>query len=272
LKNILLYWIAATLLYSVTNASFNVLTSLAGERKGFAALVVTYISTALAILTPGLMASLGCKAVIIVSISYLLFSIGNFTVEYYSLLPGAVFGGFSVNSAWISGATYLNLLGINYAKYHKTTENKMISYTNGISMFCFCGTFLLGNTVSSLLLSPTRDNEAVKDVNSTEECSLEPENIAENVWVYAFRGTLTGMCILALILLIFLDDVKDETVNDKKFGVKNLLRNVKETIHEFGKASCQLNIGLVIPITLAAGIGIGYIQGTFSRVSIAVCQ
>jgi len=266
LKNILIYVIAATLQYSVANGSFSLMTSLAGERKGFAALVVTYVSTMLAILTPGLIASLGCKAVIIiVNVSYLLFSIGNFSVEYYTLLPGAVFGGFSVNSAWICGATYLNLLGMDYAKYHKTTENKMISYTNGISMFCFSCGFLFGNAVSSLLLSPTRDNQAN---NSTEECSLEPENIAENVWVYALRGTLTGMCILSLILLIFLDDVKDESVNNKKISLKNLFINVKDTIQDFFKASCQINIGLAIPITIAAGIGIAYIQGTFSRVRI----
>ena len=71
------------------------MTSLAGERKGFATLVVTYISTVLAILTPGLIASLGCKAMIInVNIGYLLFSVGNFTVQYYTLLPTAVFGGY----------------------------------------------------------------------------------------------------------------------------------------------------------------------------------
>ena len=271
IKNVLIYVITAILQYSVANGSFSLMTSLAGERKGFAALVVTYVTTMLAILTPGLIASLGCKAVIvIVNIGYLLFSIGNFTVEYYSLLPAAVFAGYSVGSAWICGATYLNLLGMDYAKQHKVTENKMNSYMNGIAMFCFSSGFLFGNAISSLLLSPTRDNEAVKVVNSTEECSLEPENIAENVWVYALRGTLTGMCVLSLLLLIFLDNVKDESVNSEKLSIKSFFLDVKETICGFGKASYQMNIGLVIPITLAAGIGIAYIQGTFSRVRISM--
>ena len=201
--------------------------------------------------------------IVIVNIGYLLFSVGNFTVQYYTLLPAAVFSGYSVGSAWVCGATYLNLLGMDYAKYHKMTENKMISYTSGISMFYFSSGFLFGNAVSSLLLSPTRDNDAVKVVNSTDECSLEPENIAENVWVYALRGTLTGMCILSLFLLIFLDNVKDETVNCKKFSVKYLLRDVKDTIHVFGETSHQSNIGLVIPISIATGIGITYVQGTY---------
>ncbi|XP_065906596.1 protein unc-93 homolog A-like isoform X2 [Dysidea avara] len=272
IKNVLIYVITAVLQYSVVNGSFSLMTSLAGERKGFAALVVTYISTMLAILTPGLIASLGCKAVIIMTnIGYLIFSIGNFTVQYYTLLPAAVFAGYSVGSVWICGTTYLNLLGMNYAKYHKTTENKMISYTNGISMFCFSSGFLFGNAVSSLLLSPTRDNDAVKVVNSTDECSLEPENIAENVWVYALRGTLTGMCILSLFLLIFLDNVKDETVNCKKISVKNLVTNIKETVIDFGKGCMQLRIGLVLPLLIAAGIEIAYFPGTFSRVYIAEC-
>ncbi|XP_065908966.1 protein unc-93 homolog A-like [Dysidea avara] len=271
IKNVLIYVITAVLQYSVANGSFSLMTSLAGERKGFAALVVTYISTMLAILTPGLIASLGCKAVIIMAnIGYLIFSIGNFTVQYFTLLPAAVFAGYSVGSVWICGATYLNLLGMNYAKYHKTTENKMISYTNGISMFCFSSGFLFGNAVSSLLLSPTRDSDAVKVGNSTDECSLEPENIAENVWVYALRGTLTGMCILSLFLLIFLDNVKDETVNCKKFALKNLLTNITETVIEFGKGCMQLRIGLVLPIPIAAGIEIAYFPGTFSRVSVII--
>ena len=264
IKNVLLYILSAILQYSVANGSFSLMTSLAGERKGFAALVVTYVVTQFSILTPGLIASLGCKAVIIiVNVGYLMFSIGNFSVEYYTLLTGAVFGGYSAGSVWICGATYLNLLGINYAKYHKTTENKMISYTNGISMFCFSCGFLFGNAVSSLLLLPTRDNEAV---NSTKKCSLEPENIAENVWVYALRGTLTGMCISSLILLIFLDNVKDETVNGKKFSVVNFLMDIKENVVEFDHGIKQPRICLVLPLLLAAGIGIAYFPGTFSRV------
>jgi len=274
LKNVLLYTLSAILQYCVANGSFSLMTSLAGERKGFAALVVTYVVTQLAIITPGLIASLGCKAVIIiVNVGYLMFSIGNFSVEYYTLLTGAVFGGYSAGSVWICGATFLNLLGINYAKYHKTTENKMISYTNGISMFCFSCGYLFGNAVSSLLLSPTRDEVVV---NSTEECSQVPENISETVWVYALRGTLTGMCILSLILLIFLDNVKDESVNGKKISLINLLMDLKENVMEFGQGIKQPRICLAIPLLLAAGNGSAYFIGTFSRVStcafvIALC-
>jgi len=272
IKNVFVYVITAILQYSVANGSFSLMTSLAGEKKGFAALLVTYISAMLAaILTPGLVASLGCKAVIIiVNIGYLLFSIGNFTVELYSLLPAVTFGGYSVGSVWICGATYLNLLGMEYAKHHKTTENKMISHTNGISMFCFSSGFLLGNAVSSLLLLPTRNTEAAKVVNSTDECSLEPEKIAENEWVYALKSTLIGMCVLSLLLLVFFDNVKDETVSEKKSNVKNLLTDIKETVIEFGNGFMQPKVGLVIPLPIAAGISITYFPGTFSRVSMTL--
>ena len=184
LKNCVVYVISAILQYSVANGTLNLLTSLAGEEKGFATLVVVYISSYMAVFAPGLIKSLGCKAVIvIVNAGYLIFSIGNIKVEYYTLIPAAIFGGYSVGTVWVCGATYLNILGVSYAQHHKTTANKMIGYTNGISMFCFSSGMLIGNAVSSLLLLPTRENDTTRVANSTEECSLEPENLSENKFV-----------------------------------------------------------------------------------------
>ena len=270
MKNFIVYIISAILQYSVANGTLNLLTSLAGEEKGFATLVVTYIASYMAIIAPGLIKSLGCKAVIvIVNIGYLIFSIGNFKVEYYTLIPAAVFGGYSVGTVWICGATYLNILGVSYAQTHRTTANKMISYTNGISMFCFSSGMLIGNIISSLLLLPTRDNEAVMTTNATEECSLQPENLSENKFVYIFRSTMVFVSVVGLILSIFfLDTLKEE--NTEHFRILSLLTNVKDSLIETGKAWCHPNIGLATPISSACGIGIAFFPGTFSRVSIYV--
>ena len=263
LKNCVVYVISAILQYSVANGTLNLLTSLAGEEKGFATLVVVYISSYMAVFAPGLIKSLGCKAVIvIVNAGYLIFSIGNIKVEYYTLIPAAIFGGYSVGTVWVCGATYLNILGVGYAQHHKTTANKMISYTNGISMFCFSSGTLIGNAVSSLLLLPTRENDA----NSTEECSMEPENLAENKFVYILRSVIILMGIVSLILsLFFLDAPKEEKI--ERFKVMNLLTNTKDSLIEYVKALCRPNIGLVTPIMIAGGIGIAFLPGIFARVS-----
>ena len=268
LKNTMIYTISAILQYACVNGTLSLLTSLAGEQKGFATLVVTYVTGYSAVITPGLIASLGCKKVIvIVNICYLLFSIGNFQTEYYTLLPAGVFGGYSIAAVWMCGATYLNTLGVSYAKTHKTTENKMISYTNGISTACFSSGMLIGSLVSSVLLLPTRDNDIVKVANATEQCSLEPENLSENQWVYSLRGTLTGMCVIALILSVFfLDNLKEEMVG--KFSIIKLVTDVKENIVECGRALSLPNIGLAIPLLIASGIAIGVFPGTFSRVCV----
>ena len=203
LKNCVVYVISAILQYSVANGTLNLLTSLAGEEKGFATLVVVYISSYMAVFAPGLIKSLGCKVVIvIVDAGFLIFSIGNIRVEYYTLILAAIFGGYSVGTVWVCGATYLNTLGVGYAQHHKTTANKMIGYTNGISMFCFSSGMLIGNAVLSLLLLPTRENSATRVPNSTEECSLEPENLAENKFVYILRSVIILMGIMSLILRI----------------------------------------------------------------------
>ena len=267
MKNFIVYIVSAILQYSVANGTLNLLTSLAGEEKGFVTLIVTYIASYMAIFAPGLIKSLGCKAVIvIVNIGYLIFSIGNFKVEYYTLIPAAIFGGYSIGTVWICGATYLNILGVSYAQNHRTTANKMISYTNGISMSCFSSGVLFGNIISSLLLLPTRDDEAAMATNATEECSLEPENLAENKFVYIFRSTMVFMSVVSLILSIFfLDGLKEEKI--ERFRILNLLTNVKNSLIETGKAWCHPNIGLVTPLLIAGGIGIAFFPGTFSRVS-----
>jgi len=99
MKNCIVYIISAILQYSVANGTLNLLTSFAGEEKGFATLVVVYVSSYLVILAPGLIKSLGCSCkpvIVIVNVGYLLFSIGSIKVEYYSLIPAAVFGRYSV--------------------------------------------------------------------------------------------------------------------------------------------------------------------------------
>ena len=266
MKNFIVYIVSSILQYSVVNGTLNLLTSLAGEEKGFATLVVTYIASYMAIFAPGLIKSLGCKAVIvIVNIGYLIFSIGNFKVEYYTLIPAAVFGGYSVGTVWICGATYLNILGVSYAQTHRTTTNKMISYTNGISMFCFCSGILIGNIISSLLLFPTRDNEAAMTTNATEKCSLEPENLSENKFVYIFRSVMVLMSVVGLILSVFfLDSLKEEKI--EPFKLLSLLTNIKNSLIDTGKAWCH-STGLVTPLLIAGGIGIAFFPGTFSRVS-----
>ena len=268
LKNCLVYVVSAILQYSVANGTLNLLTSLAGEEKGFATLVVVYISSYMAVSTPGLIKTLGCKAVIvIVNAGYLIFSIGNIKVEYYTLIPAAIFGGYSVGAVWICGATYLNILGVSYAQNHKTTANKMISYTNGISMFCFSSGMLIGSAVSSLILLPTREDGATRVANATEECSLEPENLAENKFVYILRSVIIVMGIVSLILSVFfLDTPKEEKI--EPFKVLNLLTNTKDCLIEHVKALWRPNIGLVTPIMIAGGIGIAFPPGIFSRVSI----
>ena len=272
LKNTLICVVSAVLQYASVNGTLSLVTSLAGERKGFAALVVTYLAGCLVIISPGLITSLGCKKVIVtVNIGYLLFSIGNFYTEYWTLLPAGLFGGYSITTSWVCFTTYLNTLGVSYAKTHKTTENKMISYTNGISQACFNSGMLIGNLVSSLLLTPTRDDDVVKSTNSTEECTLgKPENLSENQWVYFLRGTLTGMCVIALILSVFfLDNLKEEAVT--KFSIMKLVMDIKENTVNSGKAILQPIVGLVIPWIIVCGMAIAVFPGTFSRVGLCVC-
>ena len=267
LKNAMVYVVSAVLQYATVNGTLALVTSLAGEQKGLATLVVTYITALSLITSPGLITSLGCKRVIVmVNIGYLVFSIGNFHTEYYTLLPAAAFGGFSIGTAWVCGTTYLNNLGVSYATTHKTTENKMISYTNGISMACYSSGLLMGNLMSSLLLLPTRDNDVIKVANSTEKCSLRPEKLSEDQWVYILRGVLTGTCLVALILSVFfLDNLREETI--RKFSIQKLVMDIKESTIEVGRTALQPNIGLVIPLVVTCGIGIAIFPGTFSRVS-----
>ena len=261
-RNLIIYIISAVLQFSAANATVNLVTSLAGEEKGFATLLVTYVAGYSSAITPGLLASLGCKKVIIiVNIGYLLFTIGNFQTEYYTLLPAAVLGGYSIAAVWMTSNTYLNALGVSYAKTHNTTESMMISLTNGMAAFCFCSGMLMGNLVSSLLLLPTRDNDIT---NATEQCSLEPEKFSENQWVYILRSTLTGMCVIALILSVFLDNLREETV--AKFTIVKLVTDVKKSIVECGKILLQPNIALAVPWIVGCGMSIAILPGTFARV------
>ena len=103
--------------------------------------------------------------------------------------------------------------------------------------------------------------------NATEECSLEPENLAENKFVYIFRSTMLCMSIVGLILSIFfLDNLKEEKI--EPFRLLSLSTNVKNSLKETGRAWCHPNIGLASPLFIAGGIGIAFFEGTFSRVSI----
>ena len=107
----------------------------------------------------------------------------------------------------------------------------MISFTNSIATFCIFSGMLIGNLAILLLLLPTRDHNEVKVTNaSSDQCSLVPESLSENQWVYFLKSLLTGMCVIALILTVFfLDNMKEEMAT--KFSLVKLLMDIKKTMY-----------------------------------------
>lgn len=219
-KNLIVIGSMLLLSYSSTNPTVTLVTSIAGKTLGNVTFCLNNLFTCLFSFVSITVLSNGVskkKAMIIGNVSLIGFAVCNWYVSYYTLIPGTMLFGFGCSVVTISSLMYTSKIAVNYAKRWNLVDKSVASFFTGMVMALTSVGFLLGSasTASVLtLLGPKEDYHNDTDsidqnfTSSDEGCYTNDNKLELNfITVNILRGLIVFYSILALAVLVFLDDI-----------------------------------------------------------------
>lgn len=122
---------------------------------GTTCLGILYVSfTVFSIVASSVVRSLGSKNALILGTSgYWLFIAANLFPSWYTMLPAALFLGFSASIIWVGQGTYLTTTARIHAKHYQLHEPTLLGHFNGEFWGLFATHQFLGNLLSLALLT-----------------------------------------------------------------------------------------------------------------------
>ncbi|XP_052025761.1 protein unc-93 homolog A isoform X2 [Apodemus sylvaticus] len=155
LKNVLVVSCGFLLLFTAYGGLQNLQSSLYSEQGlGVATLSTLYASVLLSsmFLPPILIKRFGCKWTIVGSMCcYVVFSLGNFHANWYTLIPTSILLGLGAAPLWSAQGTYLTIMGNLQAEKAGKLGKDVVNQYFGIFFLVFQSSGVWGNLISSLV-------------------------------------------------------------------------------------------------------------------------
>jgi len=258
---------------SKLQSSINKVTGVASNTTIYAALIVSCM-----FVPPILIKKLKVKWTLIISaFAYSLYMAAQFYPAYYTLIPTAIVLGIGAAPLWSAKCTYLTQIANRMAALNGEDSGPWVVKFFGIFFFFFQCNAIIGNVISTSVLSSDSDVTADKTDAELSKCGInfciaektnETAETAETADVlsattrYSLAGVYLVFSLLAALLLaFFLDPLtrfgEDERGSDqeKLGGVQLLMATARQM-----KDKKQM---LIIPLTIWSGVEQGFFGGDF---------
>ena len=210
----------------------------------------------------------------------------NYLRSYYTLIPGAIIGGFSLGMAWVAASLYLSVTSTNLGIAINVRPTIAIGKFGGIFFMFISIGLMIGNIFSSIffILEDELDCDAVgvTITNTTgyllnnSNGSVSPElpvclcDIGYGIRDesrYILVSIYVLIDILAIILLLLtVNQVPRLVPNDGELKVR-ILRYLKNSVLSIIRVHLNTKVSLLIPIFMLGGLQAGYYLGSFTTVS-----
>ncbi|XP_016284496.2 protein unc-93 homolog A isoform X2 [Monodelphis domestica] len=242
---------------------------------GVATLSVIYASVIVSsmFLPQILIKTFGCKWTITYSMCcYIIFSVGNFSAKWYTLIPTAIILGLGGAPLWSAEASYLTMSGNAYALKAGKLGRDVVNQYFGIFFLIFQSSGVWGNLISSLVLKQQiyrATKEELLNCGAQDCYSRSPTTNNTNTQrpqsnlIYILLGIYTGSGILAVILVaVFLDHIpNDESENEDKKN-ESFWSSVLATFRHLKDDRRQV---LLIPLTMYSGFEQGFLSSDYTK-------
>jgi len=288
-KNLIIICLAFLCNFTAFNGASVLQSSLNDEDGlGVGSLAIIYGSLIIsALFAPSfVIKKLGCKWTIVIAIcGYVTYSLANFYPAWSTLVPSSIIVGLSGAPLWSAKSAYLTTSAARYAKLVDENKDAQINVFFGIFFLFFQFTFIVGNLISSFVLSAeaSKNLEFPKCYNATyidnfcgvNDCpdvdfnvyrsnyttTCEQEIISsdsvEKSTLYTLMGVYAGVGLLgSAITAIFVDNIQL-----RKKETRSPFELVIATITHI-KDKKQL---LLIPITMYSGFEQAWITGDYTK-------
>ncbi|XP_039250453.2 protein unc-93 homolog A-like [Styela clava] len=280
MKNILLICLSFLLNFTAFHGISNLQSSLnSDEGLGTGSLSIIYGTLIISSLfTPTyVIRHLGCKWTMFGAIlGYTTYSLANFYPTWGTLVPGSIILGISGAPLWSAKCTYLTTAAKRYARLSRESVDAVINRFFGIFFLIFQMNQIIGNLISSFVLSTanTTSLEFPDSVSQEEKLRIaefcgandcqngtgRDESTSEaipNETIYILMGIYTAVGFLAAANVgLFVDKIIIR--NNESRGAKELL------IGTFSHMKNQYQIMLII-ITIYSGFEQAFITGDYTK-------
>jgi len=202
----------------------------------------------------------------------------QFYPEFYTLLPTAFILGMGAAPMWSAKCTYLTQVANRMAIINKESSEPWVVKFFGIFFFFFQCNSIIGNIISTAVLS--NDEDATSEITAEEilKCganycpddlsddsgnSTDDDNSPSTGSLYTLAGIYLGCSLCAaLFLTIFLDPLSRFGENERSAGQENMsgLQLLTATFKHM-KNKKQM---FIIPLTMWSGIEQGFFGADFT--------
>ena len=286
-KNLIVIGLMLLLSFSSTNPTVTLVTSIAGKTLGNITFCLNNVFTCLFNFVSISVLSNGAskrKVMIIGNACLVGFAVCNWYISYYTLIPGTVLFGFGMSIVWISSLMYTSKIAVDHAKRCNLIDKSVASFFTGIVIALTSAGYLFGNASTAVLLTLLKPNEDYhNDTDSTdnftakfdEDCQTNDDKLEFNfTTVNVLRGMIVFYSILALAVLVFLDEIDEGLpqaaatcgpqllTNFVKNQWQDLVTMAKLVIKKESISSCLL--------FFAVGAGVSFMFTRFTKVNFFV--
>ena len=201
----------------------------------------------------------------------------NYLRSYYTLIPGAIIGGYSLGILWVTANLYLSITGTNLSATINAKPTIVIGRFNGIFyMFISLG-LMVGNIISSVYLTADVDtgcdsdtfgfNVTNSNISSSLVCTCDVSSVISERNRYILVSIFALGNLIAIAVLILTVGNLPRLVTDSDELRARILRYLKFSLISIIRVHVSTKASLLIPVFMLEGLQAGYYLGTFTTVS-----
>ena len=202
--------------------------------------------------------------------------------ELYTLIPGAVVGGFSIGILWVSAGLYKSITATTVATIVGAKPTVVIGKFDGVFYFFVSISLLIGNLISSILFfTKDEDNCDVEELNNTisitnassdsiSVCSCDSGSGIVVITRLVLVSIYMLGDILAIVLVLLTVKNIPRVVTDPNMLRAKMIHYLKNSIVSIARVQFSTKALFLIPVFLLEGLLKGYYLGTFTRVSYCI--
>ena len=246
-------------------ASFN------GEVGLYTLVILNVMWVMAAFVTPTIIRLIGTKyALVFGYIVFLLYTVTNFHPDWATLVPSSVLLGFSFGPIWASMFTHITTVAIKYAPDLKEKIQHLVPLFSGILSFHIQFSQILGNLVSSIILTGGASTLESSNVTDFEP---PPANICNNTiniqLPIIYRHILTSVYVVFDIAGITIACLMIDSVHtgSRFMSVPQMFREYfRKPVVSMVKTLFHWKSILMLPMSVLNGMILSYLSGRFAKV------
>ena len=232
--------------------------------------IVNFLFTFSSFYTSAVVRLFGTKYTLIVGcIGMSMYTVGNYYLSWYTLIPAAVCVGITLGPLWASLNVHVTSVAIQYASASGQKQPHVVAFFLGIYTGILKMAHIPGNIISSvILLNAREENTSIIDTSLGDVCNNTEAANLDRLYLNILLSVYVIFDIVAIVLLI---SFADHLGTDTKFLSLTRMFElyVKKPFVATLKMMLNWKLILIHPMSILDGFVIAFSLGNFTKVSIS---